>query len=94
MRCLYHQFVRDLPYALCGVNQNRLSLITILSLGLAGAANTAVFSFLNAVLLRELPVEGAILSAILILIAVAGVAGSVPAYRAFASEPLKALHYE
>ena len=51
------QLVQDLRYGLRTISTNRtFSAMAILSLALAIGANTAIFSFMDAILLRSLPV--------------------------------------
>jgi macrolide transport system ATP-binding/permease protein len=51
------QLSQDLRYALRTMKSNRLfALLAILSLGLGIGANTAVYSFMDAILIRSLPV--------------------------------------
>ncbi len=54
---LLEQFVQDLRYAFRTMASNRLfTLLAILSLALGIGANTAIYSFMDAILLRSLPV--------------------------------------
>lgn len=54
---LAEQFVQDLRYAFRTMAANRLfSLLAILSLALGIGANTAIYSFMDALLLRTLPI--------------------------------------
>jgi macrolide transport system ATP-binding/permease protein len=55
---LVEQFTQDLRYALRTMGGNKLfSLLAILSLALGIGANTAIYSFMDAILLRSLPVS-------------------------------------
>src|SRR5215510_3883776 len=53
----YEQFVQDVRYALRTMTANKtFSALAILSLALGIGANTAIFSFMDSILLRSLPV--------------------------------------
>jgi macrolide transport system ATP-binding/permease protein len=55
---LAEQFVQDLRYALRNMTSNKaFSVLAILSLALGIGANTAIFSFMDSILLRSLPVD-------------------------------------
>src|SRR5579863_8083569 len=55
---LFEQFAQDLRYAFRTMGSNKLfSLLAILSLALGIGANTAIYSFMDAILLRSLPVS-------------------------------------
>jgi len=55
---LAEQFVQDLRYALRNMVSNKaFSALAILSLALGIGANTAIFSFMDSILLRSLPVD-------------------------------------
>ncbi len=55
---LFEQFAQDLRYAFRTMGANKLfSLLAILSLALGIGANTAIYSFMDAILLRSLPVS-------------------------------------
>ena len=52
------QFVQDIRYALRTMAANRLfTSMAVLSLALGIGANTAIYSFMDAILLRALPVQ-------------------------------------
>ncbi|MGA3190578.1 MAG: permease prefix domain 1-containing protein, partial [Bryobacteraceae bacterium] len=54
---LLEQFAQDLRYAFRTMRASKLfSVLAILSLGLGIGANTAIYSFMDAILLRSLPV--------------------------------------
>src|SRR5262245_2045745 len=54
---LYEQFAQDVRYALRTMTANKtFSALAILSLALGIGANTAIFSFMDSILLRSLPV--------------------------------------
>jgi macrolide transport system ATP-binding/permease protein len=54
---MVEQFAQDLRYAVRSMGANKLfSLLAILSLALGIGANTAIYSFMDAILLRSLPV--------------------------------------
>ena len=53
---ILEQFGQDLRYAFRTMNANRLfTLLAVLSLALGIGANTAIYSFMDAILLRSLP---------------------------------------
>ena len=55
---LVEQFIQDVRYAFRTMASNRLfTLLAILSLALGIGANTAIYSFMDAILLRSLPVS-------------------------------------
>src|SRR2546423_502505 len=55
---LAEQFAQDLRYALRNMASNKaFSALAILSLALGIGANTAIFSFMDSILLRSLPVD-------------------------------------
>src|SRR6266403_5566397 len=55
---ILEQFGQDLRYAFRTMNANRLfTLLAVLSLALGIGANTAIYSFMDAILLRSLPVS-------------------------------------
>lgn len=55
---LFEQFVQDIRYAIRTMSANRLfAVAAVLSLALGIGANTAIYSFMDAVVLRSLPVE-------------------------------------
>jgi macrolide transport system ATP-binding/permease protein len=55
---MVEQFAQDLRYAFRTMGANKLfSLLAILSLALGIGANTAIYSFMDAILLRSLPVS-------------------------------------
>ena len=55
---LLEQFAQDLRFALRTMRKNRVfTVLTALSLALGIGANTAIFSFMDAILLRSLPVS-------------------------------------
>jgi len=55
---MLEQFAQDLRYAVRTMGANKLfSLLAILSLGLGIGANTAIYSFMDSILLRALPVS-------------------------------------
>ncbi len=54
------QFILDLRFGLRSLTRNRsFALVSILTLGVALGANTAIFSFVNAILLKALPYPNA-----------------------------------
>jgi macrolide transport system ATP-binding/permease protein len=54
---MFEQLIQDLRYACRTISANRLfSLLAILSLALGIGANTAIYSFMDSILLRSLPV--------------------------------------
>jgi predicted permease len=55
---LVEQFLQDLRYALRTMKQNRaFTTLAVLSLALGIGANTAIYSFMDAILMRSLPVS-------------------------------------
>ena len=55
---LLEQFVQDIRYATRAMAHNRaFTALTVLSLALGIGANTAIYSFMDAVLMRTLPVR-------------------------------------
>ena len=55
---LLEQFAQDVRYALRMIRQNRaFTALAVLSLALGIGANTAIYSFMDALLLRSLPVS-------------------------------------
>jgi macrolide transport system ATP-binding/permease protein len=55
---LLEQFMQDLRYAVRAMNHNRaFTALAAVSLALGIGANTAIFSFMDAILLRSLPVK-------------------------------------
>ncbi len=55
---LLEQFTQDLRYAFRTMGANKLfTMLAIVSLGLGIGANTAIYSFMDAILLRSLPVS-------------------------------------
>src|SRR5580658_6966985 len=55
---LFEQFAQDLRYAFRTMSANRLfTLLAVLSLALGIGANAAIYSFVDAILLRSLPVS-------------------------------------
>jgi predicted permease len=55
---LLEQFAQDVRYALRMIRQNRaFTALAVLSLALGIGANTAIYSFMDAILLRSLPVS-------------------------------------
>jgi macrolide transport system ATP-binding/permease protein len=55
---LVEQFVQDVRFALRGILKNRMfTALAALSLALGIGANTAIYSFMDAILLRSLPVS-------------------------------------
>jgi macrolide transport system ATP-binding/permease protein len=56
----WEQFTQDLHYALRTMNTNRaFTALAVLSLALGIGANTAIYSFMDAILMRSLPVPNA-----------------------------------
>src|SRR5437016_4435890 len=54
---MFDDFLRDLRYAVRGLRMNAVfTIVVVLMLGLGIGANTAVFSVMNAIVLRNLPV--------------------------------------
>src|SRR5579871_6598649 len=54
----FEQLAQDLRYAFRAMAANRLfTLLAVVSLALGIGANTAIYSFMDAILLRSLPVE-------------------------------------
>jgi hypothetical protein len=54
----FEQFLQDIRYAIRTMSANRLfTVAAVLSLALGIGANTAIYSFMDAVVLRSLPVE-------------------------------------
>jgi macrolide transport system ATP-binding/permease protein len=54
---ILEQFGQDLRYAFRTMNANRVfTLLAVLSLALGIGANTAIYSFMDAILIRSLPV--------------------------------------
>ena len=54
----FEQLGQDLRYAVRAINNNRsFTALAVLSLALGIGANTAIFSFMDAILLRSLPVQ-------------------------------------
>src|SRR5205823_803153 len=55
---LWEQFLQDLRYALRAMIHNRaFTMLAALSLALGIGANTAIYSFMDSILLRSLPVS-------------------------------------
>jgi hypothetical protein len=55
---ILEQFAQDVRYALRTMLVNKLfTVLAVISLALGIGANTAIYSFLDAILLRPLPVE-------------------------------------
>src|SRR5262249_53846665 len=55
---LFEQLAQDIRYGLRGMAKNRMfTVLAALSLALGIGANTAIYSFIDAILLRSLPVS-------------------------------------